>query len=566
MDWKRDAHRMIPRSHELDFLQRILRWELPPPSMRASAGRMRPLSQAFQWVETPAWILKSFRKMVHNLLNFVAPINVTHLIRRMRRPRGRVVFLAFPSSCFLPSPLTLYEMTQTHGRMAHMVLLCICSFAAAVPIPPQSHDEPGARLEADAGRGGTLSHIKDQGVASGLPQGVHVDHHRPTIECLSGLQFGANGEVSSNQSFGPVSQCCFYKEGDETFHSPDASPYLYELSPDDGSILGSPPLGMRSSVPLGGLGTGSTELRADGTFADWLVENGGPGLSQNGKIPLKDEMLLAVGLGDFAASVRTSPPSGVLGVNRLEYSGAFPVSRLSIKDARLPGGAMLYAYSPLQVYDEDASGVPAITFSLTISNPSEAAQEARLGLILPLSCEKDQTRGLITSARLGQRVYSSGPAVKHTPPGSIRPNVGGTRAQGPNATGDDFPVFFLAETARPGADEEECEAAVLEGPGAGWRARAKVSAGGERVALMNGHGDSFATVFGSGDSPAAVVIGCGGAGGRLSLAGGAVECMRACRASLGGCASWTWEEGVCFEMHEVRSAYPCCPTHTCRVP
>ena len=51
---------------------------------------------------------------------------------------------------------------------------------------------------------------------------------------------------------------------------------------------------MRSAVPLGGLGTGSVELRADGRFLDWLVENEGPGLNEHGKIPVKEEMLLGL--------------------------------------------------------------------------------------------------------------------------------------------------------------------------------------------------------------------------------------------------------------------------------
>lgn len=38
-----------------------------------------------------------------------------------------------------------------------------------------------------------------------------------------------------------------------------------------------PPSGMRSAVPLGGLGTGSFELRADGTIHEWTLENQSPG-------------------------------------------------------------------------------------------------------------------------------------------------------------------------------------------------------------------------------------------------------------------------------------------------
>ena len=64
-------------------------------------------------------------------------------------------------------------------------------------------------------------------------------------------------------------QCNLYSESDETYNTAGASPYLYARR--DGT-LEQPPLGMRSAVPLGGFGNGSVELRADGSFADWLIE------------------------------------------------------------------------------------------------------------------------------------------------------------------------------------------------------------------------------------------------------------------------------------------------------
>ena len=46
-------------------------------------------------------------------------------------------------------------------------------------------------------------------------------------------------------------------------------PYL-----QDGAI---PPTGIRSAVPLGGMGTGNFELRGDGTFRQWCIESQSPG-------------------------------------------------------------------------------------------------------------------------------------------------------------------------------------------------------------------------------------------------------------------------------------------------
>jgi hypothetical protein len=71
--------------------------------------------------------------------------------------------------------------------------------------------------------------------------------------------------------------------------------------------------------------------------------------------------------------VRTSPPGwagAAAGVDSITYSGSYPVSRLAIKDATLPNGfsPSLYAYSTLKPGDMEASGLPAVAFSLALDN------------------------------------------------------------------------------------------------------------------------------------------------------------------------------------------------------
>lgn len=41
-----------------------------------------------------------------------------------------------------------------------------------------------------------------------------------------------------------------------------------------------PPLGVRSAVPLGGVGAGSVELRGDGSLHEWTIVNQSPGEGQ----------------------------------------------------------------------------------------------------------------------------------------------------------------------------------------------------------------------------------------------------------------------------------------------
>jgi hypothetical protein len=218
---------------------------------------------------------------------------------------------------------------------------------------------------------------------------------------LRSLVFDPVGEwVRAHQRFGALEQCNFYTEGQDAFNVLGSAPYLYDAGRQAAGPSRTPhppPLGMRSAVPLGGLGTGSVELRADGRFHDWLIENGGPGLSEHGKIPLKEEMLLGLHVGGVSRVLTTQAPGSLRGVDGLRYGGAFPVSRLEIEDQELPVEAELYAYSAFEPYDAKASGVPSITFSLLVRNPGNTSVTASFSIMLPLFQEKDQSRMMQTS-------------------------------------------------------------------------------------------------------------------------------------------------------------------------
>ena len=102
-----------------------------------------------------------------------------------------------------------------------------------------------------------------------------------------------------------------------------------------------PPAGLRSAPPLGGLAAGTFELRADGGFHAWTVENASPAGST--KIGALSEALVAVrvsggGVPTAARALRTAPPPGVAGVERLSFSGSQPFVRLVPHDAALPEG------------------------------------------------------------------------------------------------------------------------------------------------------------------------------------------------------------------------------------
>jgi len=155
-----------------------------------------------------------------------------------------------------------------------------------------------------------------------------------------------------------------------------------------------PPSGMRSAVPLGGVGAGSFELRADGTVHEWTVHEASP--AGNAKLGTVADFMLGVRAGGVARALRTSylgsAAGAAQGVDAMTYRGSYPLSRLEVEDAALAdatGGdaqLALSAYSRFAPADLNGSAAPAVSFTLTATNPSSAASlEVSLFLSLPLS-------------------------------------------------------------------------------------------------------------------------------------------------------------------------------------
>eukprot|EP01051_Picozoa_sp_SAG22_P006340 SAG22_NODE_410_length_10907_cov_2.597520_5_plen_714_part_00 len=226
---------------------------------------------------------------------------------------------------------------------------------------------------------------------------------------LQSLRFYESGLVSTGQRFAPLRQCAEGILESTTQWSDDAArpgttmEYMYDVT--DPARPVAPPVGMRSAVPLGGLGTGSFELRADGSIRDWSIENQGPALaadkSQNAKLPLMPEALIGVRAGSYTTALRTHDHAGLPSIPlapALEYTGSFPFSRLALRDAAAPVDAALHAWSPSKLWDENRSATPAITFSLLLTNKQSHAINASLWLSLPLATAKDITRSAKSGA------------------------------------------------------------------------------------------------------------------------------------------------------------------------
>ena len=143
-----------------------------------------------------------------------------------------------------------------------------------------------------------------------------------------------------------------------------------------------------------------TIQRADGSFADWQIENQGPALAtnsiQNSKLPLLEGALLGLRVGDFATTLRTHPPTDSVlpAAEALSYSGAYPFARLGLADSRLPDGlsAQVFAYSAVKLHDVNASALPAVAFTLVLENKGPTAVNASFLLTLPLAATLHTSR------------------------------------------------------------------------------------------------------------------------------------------------------------------------------
>ena len=156
-----------------------------------------------------------------------------------------------------------------------------------------------------------------------------------------------------------------------------------------------PPLGMRSAPPLGGLATGTIELRGDGTLRAFTIENASPAGSV--KTAWLDGAGFGVQVGNEARLLRTHPPAGVAssGVAALNFSGAVPFTRLTPIDPAIPEGLNLHLYgrSRWRLGDMAASALPAVAFTLTAENANASAPlDLALFFSLPLQLQTGMLR------------------------------------------------------------------------------------------------------------------------------------------------------------------------------
>lgn len=146
----------------------------------------------------------------------------------------------------------------------------------------------------------------------------------------------------------------------------------------------------RSGLALGGIGTGSMELRADGIFHQWSIFNNFPlgtgsplpydtgsllffllRYQQSGRPPRIK--LLQIDTGHFAGGI-TNPIyefPWMSGIQRIEYQASFPFATLTFTDAEMPLVVTMEAFSPFIPHDVKNSALPAVLFNFKIKALSE---------------------------------------------------------------------------------------------------------------------------------------------------------------------------------------------------
>lgn len=227
---------------------------------------------------------------------------------------------------------------------------------------------------------------------------------------LLALRFFHSGLALASSNYTLLQQCSGFSECTDVWTCGSPREYLWETTRGNTtSTVQAPPMGLRSAVPLGGVGASTFELRGDGTFADWQVENQGTALAasatQSSKLPVKREAFLGVAFSapgggpgsspTYAAALRTTPPEGIPGVASLNYSGAYPFSRLALVDARAPVDVAVYAYSRYAPAEPaERSALPLAVFSLVLTAPASlpAPLRASFLLSLPLGASLDTRR------------------------------------------------------------------------------------------------------------------------------------------------------------------------------
>ena len=114
------------------------------------------------------------------------------------------------------------------------------------------------------------------------------------------------------------------------------------------------------------------------------------------------------GKENYARVLRTTDvPYDLPAIEKIEYSGAFPVSKLKFTDSLLPVEATLYAYSEFHIRDAKASSTPCALFSIELKNPTVRVLESAFVFNMPNHIEGEfSSDGSLSLSKAGKEPTS----------------------------------------------------------------------------------------------------------------------------------------------------------------
>ncbi len=156
---------------------------------------------------------------------------------------------------------------------------------------------------------------------------------------------------------------------------------------------------VRSGIAMGGLGTGSLELRKDGQFYNWTIMNNWPlGTGQplevkayprnysdqsflfflvryqvEGEQPQLKLLQLNNSLSEGGMQSIDYYYPWMTAIDRIEYSASFPVTQMTFTDPDMPFTIHMEAFSPFIPLDQKNSSIPGVYFNFQVNSIGEKA-------------------------------------------------------------------------------------------------------------------------------------------------------------------------------------------------
>ena len=161
---------------------------------------------------------------------------------------------------------------------------------------------------------------------------------------------------------------------------------------------------VRSGIAHGGLGTGSIELRKDGQFYNWSILNNWPlgtgdpltiksypqtsdedsylffivRYQVEGEKPQLKLLQLNNNLSEGALQGITYYYPWMSAIDKIEYQGSYPFTKLKFTDPEMPFEIDLEVFSPFIPHDAKNSSLPGVYFNYTIKSKSDKSVDVFL--------------------------------------------------------------------------------------------------------------------------------------------------------------------------------------------